>query len=95
MRCCFVSSARFARNVKPGLRPVAALNDPTVLVAPADSTFVDWWQVGDTSEIFVTSNGLRWSTPAFGRQPLYGLETKRAPLLHVVARSLKVSRKPL
>jgi len=50
-----------ARDVKPGLRPVAALDDPTVLVAPADSTFVGWWQISDSSEIFVESKGLRWS----------------------------------
>lgn len=57
-----------ARNVKPGLRPVAALSDPTVLVAPADSTFVGWWQVSDASEILVRSKGLRWSI----HQLLYG-----------------------
>jgi phosphatidylserine decarboxylase precursor len=50
-----------AREVKPGMRPVAALNDPTVLVAPADSTFVGWWQISEKSEIFVESKGLRWS----------------------------------
>lgn len=50
-----------ARDVKPGLRPVAALSDPTVLVAPADSTFVGWWQISDKSEILVKSKGLHWS----------------------------------
>ncbi len=50
-----------ARHVKPGLRPVAALNDPTVLVSPTDSTFVGWWQIDDSSKIFVTAKGMRWS----------------------------------
>lgn len=51
----------FARHTKPGKRPVAALNDPSVLVSPTDSTFVGWWQVDEESKIFVESKGLRWS----------------------------------
>jgi phosphatidylserine decarboxylase len=43
----------FARHVKPGMRPVAALHDDAILVAPADSTFVGWWQVGQNAKIYV------------------------------------------
>ncbi len=49
----------FARHVRPGLRPVAALCDPTVITAPADSTFVGWWQVNNNDKI--NSKGLMWS----------------------------------
>lgn len=64
----------FARHVKPGLRPVAALDDPSVIVAPADSAFVGWWQVSDSNEIFVESKGLHWSI----EQLLEGSEYKDA-----------------
>ena len=35
----------FARNFKPGLRPVAAISDQTVIVSPADSTFDGQWEI--------------------------------------------------
>lgn len=56
----------FARHVKPGMRPVAAPADDAILVAPADSTFVGWWQVSQRSTIYVDPNklsikGVQWS----------------------------------
>ena len=56
----------FARHAKPGMRPVAALGDDAVLVAPADSTFVGWWQVSERSTIYVAEDtlsikGMEWS----------------------------------
>ncbi len=51
----------FARHVKPGYRPIAAIDDPSVIVAPADSAFVGWWQIDNESEITVESKGLQWS----------------------------------
>jgi len=56
----------FARHTKPGMRPVAAISDDAVLVAPADSTFVGWWQVSQQSTIYVEENalsikGMEWS----------------------------------
>ena len=35
----------FARDFKPGLRPVAAVYDPSVIVSPADSTFAGQWEI--------------------------------------------------
>jgi len=49
----------FARHTKPGMRPVAALSDDSVIVSPADSTFVGWWQINQDSKI--TVKGLQWS----------------------------------
>jgi phosphatidylserine decarboxylase len=49
----------FARNFKPGLRPVAALSDPNVIVSPADSTFAGQWEIRTDSH--VTAKGLHWS----------------------------------
>jgi phosphatidylserine decarboxylase precursor len=56
----------FARHVKPGMRPVAAIGNDAILVAPADSTFIGWWQVSQKSKIYVEDNklsikGLQWS----------------------------------
>ncbi|MEE8585755.1 MAG: phosphatidylserine decarboxylase [Acidobacteriota bacterium] len=49
----------FARHVKPGMRPIAGLNDPSVIVSPADCTFAGWWQIGQTNQIIV--KGIQWS----------------------------------
>jgi phosphatidylserine decarboxylase len=49
----------FARHVKPGMRPVAAPDDHSVIVAPGDCTFVGWWQINQRNEVIV--KGLRWS----------------------------------
>jgi phosphatidylserine decarboxylase len=59
----------FARHVKPGMRPIAGLRDNSVLVSPADCTFVGWWQIGENSQIYVLgkkneiveSKGMQWS----------------------------------
>jgi phosphatidylserine decarboxylase len=48
----------FARNFKPGLRPVAAISDQTVIVSPADSTFDGQWEVRQDSH--VTVKNLHW-----------------------------------
>lgn len=49
----------FARNVKPGMRPIAALSDDTVIVSPADSTFVGQWEINEESK--VTVKDIQWS----------------------------------
>ena len=49
----------FARNFKPGLRPVAAVSDQNVIVSPADSTFAGQWEIRTDSH--VTVKNLHWS----------------------------------
>ncbi len=55
----------FARHVKPGRRPVAAVGDPALIVSPADSTFVGRWEISSNDEIDVAPEldlkGFRWS----------------------------------
>lgn len=56
----------FARHVKPGMRPVADPANPALLVAPADSSFVGWWQISEGSKIHVGDDplsikGIQWS----------------------------------
>ena len=59
----------FARHVKPGMRPIARLADPEVLVSPTDSSLVGCWPISQKSEIFVeqdkdglvSSKGIVWS----------------------------------
>ena len=49
----------FARDVKPGYRPVAAINDDHVITSPADSTNDGQWEVNAESQVNV--KGLEWS----------------------------------
>ncbi len=56
----------FARHTKPGMRPIAGLTDNSIVVSPADSTFVGWWQISEKSKIYVEQNklnvkGIQWS----------------------------------
>ena len=60
----------FARHTKPGVRPISAISDNSVVVSPADCTFVGWWPISETSSInvygknqdnVVTVKGIRWS----------------------------------
>jgi phosphatidylserine decarboxylase len=48
----------FARNFKPGMRPVAAVSDPRVIVSPADCTFDGQWEIRTDSH--VTVKNLHW-----------------------------------
>lgn len=48
----------FARNFKPGYRPVAAVDDQTVVVSPADATFAGQWEIRKDSQ--VTVKNLHW-----------------------------------
>ena len=49
----------FARSVKPGYRPVAAVNDDHVIVSPADSTNDGQWEVNADAKVNI--KGLEWS----------------------------------
>ena len=49
----------FARQVRPGKRPVDGLCDEGVVVSPADSVFQGQWAIRDDSKI--TAKGLTWS----------------------------------
>jgi phosphatidylserine decarboxylase len=48
----------FARNFKPGLRPVAAISDPSVIVSPADCTYGGQGEI--RSDSGVTIKGIHW-----------------------------------
>lgn len=41
----------FARNFKPGYRPIAGLSDPKVIVSPTDSTFDECFSVSTSSKV--------------------------------------------
>jgi phosphatidylserine decarboxylase len=49
----------FARQVRPGKRPVDGLRDDSVIVSPADSVFQGHWVIKGDSKI--TAKGLTWS----------------------------------
>lgn len=48
----------FGRYHKPGRRPVAAIEDQTVIVAPADSTYSGQWEIREDSHVNI--KGLEW-----------------------------------
>jgi phosphatidylserine decarboxylase precursor len=48
----------FAREVKPGKRPIAAPLEDKVIVSPADSVFVGAWDIDADSK--VTAKGVTW-----------------------------------
>jgi len=48
----------FAREVKPGKRPIAAPFDDKVIVSPADSVFAGTWDIDADSK--VTAKGVTW-----------------------------------
>lgn len=48
----------FARQFRPGKRPVDGLCDDSVIVSPADSLFHGAWKINEDSEI--TVKGLKW-----------------------------------
>lgn len=49
----------FARQVRPGKRPLAGLCDDDVVLSPADSVFMGQWPIDEASTIRV--KGLNWS----------------------------------
>jgi len=48
----------FARELKPGKRPIAAPHDDAILVSPADATFMGSWPIGENSTVAV--KGVEW-----------------------------------
>ena len=49
----------FAREVRPGKRPIAAPGDDSVIVSPADAVFLGQWPIAADSTI--TAKGVKWS----------------------------------
>ena len=49
----------FAREVKPGKRPIAEPRDDRVIVSPADATFAGKWDIDANSK--VTVKGITWT----------------------------------
>lgn len=48
----------FARRTKPGYRPIAAIDDPHIIVSPAESTFAGQWEVNSNTAVNI--KGLHW-----------------------------------
>ena len=56
---CLTFNQFFARQVRPGKRPIAERHDDAVVVSLADSVFQGSWPIQDDSQINV--KGLQWS----------------------------------
>ena len=70
----------FARNFKPGYRPVAAISDQTVIVSPADSTFDGQWEVRADSH--VTVKNLHWKISELLEGSAYKDRFKNGQFMH-------------
>lgn len=61
----------FARHTKPGMRPIAGLNDDSVIVSQADCTMVGWWQIGENSNIHLQQEKLVNEKPVVIRSKIF------------------------
>ncbi|KAL8995828.1 MAG: hypothetical protein Q9169_004518 [Polycauliona sp. 2 TL-2023] len=70
----------FARDVKPGHRPIAALTDPHVIVNPVDYTFGGRFEI--RSDTGVTIKGLHWNIAELLKDCPYQNEFKGGLFVH-------------
>ena len=87
----------FARHVKPGRRPVAALLDPTVIVSPVDGSFMGEWLIAATSTVDVEpqsidAKGMRWSIRQLLRDSAYADRFAGGVFTHVALRTFDYHR---
>ena len=61
----------FARHTKPGMRPIAGLNDDSVIVSQADCTMVGWWQIGENSNIHLQQSKMVDNKPVVIRSKIF------------------------
>lgn len=70
----------FARSFKPGYRTIYGLDDPSVLVSPADCTYSGAWNIRADSK--VTLKCLEWSIAELLRGSPYGQEFQGGVFTH-------------
>ena len=56
----------FARHARPGMRPIAAIGDASIVVSPADAKFIGAWPIAADSTILaddaaIDIKGMQWS----------------------------------
>ncbi|KAI0436460.1 putative phosphatidylserine decarboxylase [Xylaria telfairii] len=76
----------FARNTKPGYRPVADIANSNVIVSPADSTFEDQWPVDSDSIVTIVNEinikGIPWQISELLYQSDYKNEFSGGIFMH-------------
>ena len=70
----------FARSVKPGYRPIAAITDPRVIVSPADCTYGGQFEI--RSDTGITIKGLHWDVKELLRDCPYKDEFNGGLFIH-------------
>lgn len=70
----------FARNFKPGYRPIAAILDSTVIVAATDSRFCGHWEI--RSDSGVTIKNLHWQISELLSGSPYAGSFKNGTFMH-------------
>jgi len=70
----------FARQIRPGKRPVADAGDDAVIVSPADAVFMGAWPIDDNSR--VTVKGVDWSIAELLDGSPYAAEFRNGLYMH-------------
>jgi phosphatidylserine decarboxylase precursor len=70
----------FAREMRPGKRPVADPRDDTVIVSPADAVFMGAWPIDENSNI--TVKGVNWSVKELLDGSPYADEFRNGVYMH-------------
>ncbi|KAL4791086.1 phosphatidylserine decarboxylase-domain-containing protein [Aspergillus venezuelensis] len=70
----------FARNIKPGQRPIASIGDDTIITSPADFRFVEMHSI--SAESTVTTKGITWKIAQMLRDSLYNNRFEGGTWLH-------------
>ncbi|KAI3327429.1 putative phosphatidylserine decarboxylase [Ustulina deusta] len=70
----------FARNTKPGYRPIANMEDPHTIVSPADSTFANQWPVNSNAIVEIKS--LEWPISELLENSIYANNFRGGIFMH-------------
>ncbi len=87
----------FARHVRPGQRPIAAIGDASVLVSPADAVFIGSWRIAGDSTLYVEDpkvdvKGLSWSIGQLLEGSPYADRFAGGTFMHVALRTYDYHR---
>jgi len=74
----------FARKVRPGMRPIAALNDASVIVSPVDGQY--WGKYAINENVGITIKGLEYNIADLMKDSPYVDEFKDGTFTHTALR---------
>jgi len=72
----------FARHINPDVRRIDSIDDPTVIVSPADSTFDGSWPIDSNGSVTFSAKGIPWSIGELLQDSGYGERFKDGIFMH-------------